>query len=224
MSTKSVYRPRHAQKARLGRIRQPARGTTGGQRPRGQAPRLVGGLVASSPTRFGMTLYRVSGVHGSATPTLGLVDWQPVAGNSCGCPPLPTSTELNEFNLWTLKRVSASSPTSRVGGSALTADENGRAADGLQGSVLDRQSGTVGVFPPLYVRAHGSNRSPRSVWAGRTGLSNNKRAHYHAVLESRHGLVGRDKIISGSETRTICCLLLGHGPQSGHGSREVPQD
>ena len=131
MSTKSVYRPRHAQKARLDRIRQPARGTAG--------------------------------------------------------------------------------------------DENGHAADGLQGSVLDRQSGTAGVFPPLSVRAHGSNRSPRSVWAGRAGLSNNKRVHYHAVLESRHGLVGRDRTVSGSETRTICCLLLGHGPQSGHGSREVPR-
>lgn len=71
--------------------------TEGGfcQRLRGQAPRLVGGLTTSYLTEFGITLYRVSGIHGSTTPTCGLVDWQPMAGNACGCHPLLINMQSN---------------------------------------------------------------------------------------------------------------------------------
>lgn len=40
----------------------------GCQLPRGQAPRLIGGLIASYPTYLGIILYRVAGIHESATP------------------------------------------------------------------------------------------------------------------------------------------------------------
>jgi hypothetical protein len=61
-----------------------------------------GGLSVDLPrlTRhvFGITLYRVSGVHETTTPTWGLVDWQPVAGNTCGYHPLQDTTESNNLN------------------------------------------------------------------------------------------------------------------------------